>query len=46
MNTDELMSYMCLSCKGTGLDGATYEDVWNACQGCDGVGEVFEDENE
>ena len=33
---------VCPSCRGTGLDGPTYEDVWNPCEECEGVGEIFE----
>jgi DnaJ-class molecular chaperone len=43
---DKLISYRCPSCRGTGLDGPTYDDVWNACQECDGAGELFEEVDE
>lgn len=39
-------SHLCPSCRGTGLDGPTYEDTWNPCHECEGAGEIFEGENE
>ncbi len=30
----------CYSCKGSGLWSKTYEDVWENCEICDGLGEI------
>jgi DnaJ-class molecular chaperone len=44
MDTDKLIAYTCERCKGSGLDGLPSDDIWNACEECDGAGEMFEEE--
>lgn len=39
-------SEMCPTCHGTGMSGATYEDVWNPCGDCEGAGEIFDGESD
>jgi hypothetical protein len=46
LESNMLSSYMCPSCRGTGLDNHPSDDVWNDCIECEGAGEVFEDEND
>ncbi len=45
MRGADMNSELCPSCRGTGLDGPTTDDIWNPCVDCEGAGEIFEGED-